>query len=114
MALLFQEMKDGIQLGRVADKCKGCEQKAKANRDTLRDELLTNKEAFILNINGIRHCYCMDCFQDLLGDYVLKNKNEEQKLDSNIIEKDNEELLDKGDNKNDTKNAKTGKSSKRK
>ena len=71
MALLFQEVKDGIQLGKESDKCFVCNKEAYAKRETVQDGLLTNKELFLLNLNGLRHCVCMDHFKGLLGDYAL-------------------------------------------
>lgn len=76
MALLFQEIKDGIQLGKESDKCFMCEREARAQRTTLQDNLLTRKEVFVLNLNGLRHCLCMDHFKSLLGEYVLISKDD--------------------------------------
>lgn len=76
MALLFQEIKDGIQLGKESDKCFMCEREARAKRETAQDNLLTGKEIFMMNINGLRHCLCMDHFKTLLGEYVLISKED--------------------------------------
>lgn len=76
MALLFQEQKDGIQLGKESDKCFYCEKEARAKRQTLPEGLLTKKEIFMLSINGLRHCLCMNHFKSLLGDYTLIDKEE--------------------------------------
>lgn len=96
MALLFQEQKDGIQLGKESDKCFCCEKEARAKRQTLQAGLLTRKEMFMLNINGLRHCLCMDHFKSLLGDYTLIDKEEyessQQLLGSLLKEEDILEL----------------------
>ena len=76
MALLFQEVKDGIQLGKESDKCFVCNKEAYSRRETIQDGLLTNKEVFLLNLNGLRHCLCMDHFKTILGDYALMSKAE--------------------------------------
>ena len=125
MALLFQEIKDGIQYGKDLDKCKVCEKKAKAEGVTLQQGLLRNKEVFILNINGMRHCYCMSCFEELLGDYTLIPEacsidfSEDKTLTGlddaiNAFDTDIEESEDtKGETSNaKDKKAKAGKSSK--
>lgn len=76
MALLFQEQKDGIQLGKESDKCFMCEREAKARRQTIQEGLLTGQEIFMLNLNGLRHCLCMDHFKSLLGEYALISKDD--------------------------------------
>lgn len=76
MALLFQEQKDGIQLAKESDKCFICEREARKRRDTMQEGLLNKKEVFLLNLNGLRHCICMDHFKTLLGEYTLIEKDE--------------------------------------
>lgn len=90
MALIQNKLKNGIQFGKVMDKCSVCEKEARAQRQTLQPGQLDNKECFILNINGLRHCLCMDHFQELLGDYVLINGND--LTDDEVITLDAEEL----------------------
>lgn len=110
MALLFKEIKDGIQLGAEGDVCRACEEKAKRRRETVQQGLLKNKEVFLINISGLRHCYCMDCYKDLLGDYTLV-KQEDINKEKEETSKDNNES-EKKETKNET--SKTAKSSKRK
>lgn len=130
MALLFQELKDGIQLGKDQDVCVGCAKEAAKHRQTVQEGLLTNKEAFILNVRGLRLCYCMPCFSKLLGNYTLVedietilNADEVLELDEeaiNAIEsaKDMTEvdniINEKLEEKENAKATKTAKSSKRK
>lgn len=110
MALLFKEIKDGIQLGAEGDVCRACEEKAKRKRETVQQGLLKNKEVFLINISGLRHCYCMDCYKDLLGDYTLV-KQEDINKEKEETSKDNNES-EKKETKNEA--SKTAKSSKRK
>ena len=132
MALLFQEQKDGLQLGKHLDRCFLCEKEYRAKRETLVDGLLENKEIFLLNISGLRHCLCMDHFKSLLGDNTLISNEEYIQLQdllnqvSNIsqeetietteevkeaIEETNEIIEDKKE-KQSAKTTKTAKSSK--
>lgn len=110
MALLFQEIKDGIQLGKDLDKCKSCEQKSKAKRETLPEGLLRNKEVFVLNINGLRHCYCMDCFSTLLGKYTLTDTTSNNTITEEIVAE--ETVVTKEEKADDNKKAKAAKPSK--
>lgn len=83
MALLFQEKIEGIQLGKEQDKCFMCEREAyNKKRESIQEGLLVRKEIFLLNLNGLRHCLCMDHFKELLGDYTLISKEEKESMDA--------------------------------
>lgn len=109
MALLFKEIKDGIQLGAEGDVCRACEEKAKRKRETVQQGLLKNKEVFLINISGLRHCYCMDCYKDLLGDYTLVKQEEINKNTKKETSKDNNESEKKEINNETSKAAKSSK-----
>lgn len=88
MALLFQEKKDGIQLGVSTDRCLFCEREANAKMEALSDGLLNREEVFVLNINGLRRTICMHHFKELLGDkYCLLSKEEYDSMEelSNML-----------------------------
>lgn len=119
MALLFQEQKDGIQLGKSLDKCFVCEKNSRIKRETLFEGLLENKEIFILNINGLRHCLCMDHFKSLLGDYKLISSEEYDQLHSllnqiNNTKEESEESIEESieDTKEDEKEKQSAKTTK--
>lgn len=137
MALFFQEPVEGIQLGKERDKCFMCDKEARTRRETIQEGLLTRQEVFLLNINGLRHCLCMDHFKELLGPYVLIEKDEYEStqqllgsllpeedvldLDAEVVDKATtaeevkehiEEQLAKEEEKKNAKTSKAAKSSK--
>lgn len=87
MAIFEQPIINGIQLGKKLDVCMVCSKlKGKGTPGELE-----YKEVFKIHLNGIEYTLCMDHFQDLLGDYVLINKNdltedEVLELDGDIVE----------------------------
>ena len=67
MALMDIERKDGIQVGGPLDYCYECSKKEGRNNYGE----LEYKECFAITQSGIRKCFCMDCFQKMLGKYML-------------------------------------------
>lgn len=137
MAMLFQQKKDGIQLGIHTDRCLFCEREANNQGKSLEDGLLTRQDVFILNINGLRRAICMHHLIELLGDkYALLTKEEVDSMqeltnmlsEEEVLELDRDKLeecktveetdeyikeeLEKKEEKKDAKTTKTAKSSK--
>ena len=57
--MINMDRKDGMQLGGPIDRCREC------------SKPLEYEECFAIAYNGNRICYCMDCFQKMLGKYML-------------------------------------------
>lgn len=126
MALLFQNSKHGIQLGKETDKCFVCENHYRSRREAMPQGLHLNKEVFLLHLNGLRTCICLNHFKEMLGNYVLLDgstlsDDEVLELDAEVLEKAKtieeakdytQEQLTKEATANGCKKTKTGKSSK--
>lgn len=67
MALMDIERKDGIQIGGPLDYCYECSKKEGRNNYGE----MEYKECFVVTQNGMRKCFCMDCFKKMLGKYML-------------------------------------------
>ena len=57
--MINMDRKDGMQLGGPIDRCREC------------GKPLEYEECFAITYNRNRICYCMDCFQKMLGKYML-------------------------------------------
>ena len=67
MALMDIERKDGIQIGGPLDYCYECSKREGRNNYGE----MEYKECFVVTQNGMRKCFCMDCFKKMLGKYML-------------------------------------------
>jgi hypothetical protein len=70
LAILNHERKNGIQLGTVGDECMECKIKHRGEEDYI-PERLDYKPVYKFWVNNISHCFCIDCFKETLGDFVL-------------------------------------------
>ena len=75
MAIFEHTRKNGLQLGTVGDECLECV-KNHARDEDWEAPSLDYQPVFKLWVNNMSRCFCMDCFQKMLGDYVLINPNE--------------------------------------
>ena len=99
MAIFDHGVKNGIQLGKVGDRCVECERRRKQKQqenDEYYDPVdLDYKEVFKIWVNNISHCLCLDCFKEALGKYILvdpveleKEKEEKPKAKKNTKKKE--------------------------
>lgn len=83
MAIFDHGVKNGIQLGKVGDRCVECErrrrQKQQENDEYYDPVDLDYKEVFKIWVNNISHCLCLDCFKEALGKYILVDPAELEK-----------------------------------
>ena len=70
MAIFDHGIRNGIQLGKVGDRCVECARKHRQDEEY--DPVdLDYKEVFKIWVNNVPHCLCLDCFKESLGNYIL-------------------------------------------
>ena len=96
MAIFDHELKNGIQLGKVGDRCIECARKHRQDEEY--DPVdLDYKVVYKMWINNIPHCLCLDCFKESLGKYILVDPAElEEKPKAKKNTKKKEEKKDEG------------------
>lgn len=78
MAMLQEEKRDGIQMGKKLDKCCVCERQLIQNPD-LEIPYLEYEEVFKIRIGGLDNCICMKHFKDIINsnpNYTLLDTRE--------------------------------------
>lgn len=92
MAMLQEEKRDGIQLGKKLDKCCICERQLIQNPD-LEIPYLEYEEVFKIRIGGLDQCICMKHFKDIINsnpNYTLLDTREYMAVPLSAMEEDYE------------------------